>query len=300
MNERKQHVIKKAHQLFTEKGFQATSVQDILDSSGISKGTFYNYFSSKNELFKAVFLHVRSNYEAERNELLIGENLDNIEIFIKQIDLFLWSNKKNKLFALIEEVFVSNDPDLKQFIKNNQLRQINWIYHRLVDLFGEEKRPYLLDCAVLFSGMLHHTIHYHYMMKEANFNPIEIIRYCVGRLTGIVNEVSETRIQLLEPELLSKWLPDSSDNHDSYFNELRHLSAALRKMVEKALQDDKDRIKYLKTIDFIQDELINQKAPRHFLIENSLLSLKLRPEIQSTEEFGQFENLLLKHVLKDS
>ena len=55
MNDRKQHVINKAHQLFIDKGFQATSIQDILDYSGISKGTFYNYFSSKNELLIAIF-----------------------------------------------------------------------------------------------------------------------------------------------------------------------------------------------------------------------------------------------------
>ena len=55
MNDRKQHVVNKAHQLFIDKGFQATSIQDILDYSGISKGTFYNYFSSKNELLIAIF-----------------------------------------------------------------------------------------------------------------------------------------------------------------------------------------------------------------------------------------------------
>ncbi|SIC20615.1 Uncharacterised protein [Mycobacteroides abscessus subsp. abscessus] len=30
MNDRKQHVIKMAHQLFIDKGFQATSIQDMM------------------------------------------------------------------------------------------------------------------------------------------------------------------------------------------------------------------------------------------------------------------------------
>ena len=46
MNDRKQHVVHMAHQLFINKGVQSTSVQDIFEYSGISKGTFYNYFSS--------------------------------------------------------------------------------------------------------------------------------------------------------------------------------------------------------------------------------------------------------------
>lgn len=48
MNKRKKHVMDKAHELFIENGFQHTSIQDILAASNISKGTFYNYFSSKN------------------------------------------------------------------------------------------------------------------------------------------------------------------------------------------------------------------------------------------------------------
>ncbi|QGS69069.1 TetR family transcriptional regulator [Oceanobacillus sp. 143] len=47
MNDKKKNVVKVAHQLFIEKGFQSTSIQDILDVSGISKGTFYKYFHLK-------------------------------------------------------------------------------------------------------------------------------------------------------------------------------------------------------------------------------------------------------------
>ncbi len=46
MIDRKQHVVNMAHPLFINKGVQSTSVQDILEYSGISKGTFFTYFSS--------------------------------------------------------------------------------------------------------------------------------------------------------------------------------------------------------------------------------------------------------------
>ncbi len=63
MNNRKQQVVKNAHHLFfVEKGFQAISIQDIIDYSGISKGTFYNYFSSKNELLTSCFYLASYNY----------------------------------------------------------------------------------------------------------------------------------------------------------------------------------------------------------------------------------------------
>ena len=36
-----------AYQLFTEKGFQKTSISDIVNEAGVAKGTFYQYFKDK-------------------------------------------------------------------------------------------------------------------------------------------------------------------------------------------------------------------------------------------------------------
>ena len=36
--------------LFTERGFNASSVQDIADAAGVPKGSFYNHFKSKEAL----------------------------------------------------------------------------------------------------------------------------------------------------------------------------------------------------------------------------------------------------------
>jgi len=44
--------------LFVEKGFAATRVDEVAKLAGVSKGTLFLYFSSKEELFKAV---VREN-----------------------------------------------------------------------------------------------------------------------------------------------------------------------------------------------------------------------------------------------
>jgi len=43
--------------LFEKKGFSGTSIQDIVDSLGVTKGTFYYYFSSKEELLMDI--HIR-------------------------------------------------------------------------------------------------------------------------------------------------------------------------------------------------------------------------------------------------
>lgn len=43
--------------LFVEKGYAATKVDEVAARAGVSKGTLFLYFSSKEELFKAVVRH---------------------------------------------------------------------------------------------------------------------------------------------------------------------------------------------------------------------------------------------------
>jgi hypothetical protein len=52
--ESKKRIIDAAEKLFSEKGYQATSVQDVLDALSISKGGFYHYFETKMDLLAAV------------------------------------------------------------------------------------------------------------------------------------------------------------------------------------------------------------------------------------------------------
>ena len=51
---RRKEFIETADKLFREKGFDQTSVSDITDKIGLSHGSLFYYFPSKNELMKAV------------------------------------------------------------------------------------------------------------------------------------------------------------------------------------------------------------------------------------------------------
>ena len=51
---RPQELLDAALDLFVERGFAATRLDDVARAAGVSKGTLYLYFCSKEELFKAV------------------------------------------------------------------------------------------------------------------------------------------------------------------------------------------------------------------------------------------------------
>lgn len=59
---RKRQILETAEVLFTEKGYERTSVQDILDVLHLSKGSFYHHFESKELVLKTI-----CEIQAEKN-----------------------------------------------------------------------------------------------------------------------------------------------------------------------------------------------------------------------------------------
>lgn len=53
-SEKRQGLLDAAEKLFCQQGYDKTSVQDILDATGLSKGGFYHHFASKDEVMTAL------------------------------------------------------------------------------------------------------------------------------------------------------------------------------------------------------------------------------------------------------
>lgn len=50
----RKRLLEEAMRLFSEKGFDQTTVADIVEAAGIGRGTFYNYFQDVKSIFNAV------------------------------------------------------------------------------------------------------------------------------------------------------------------------------------------------------------------------------------------------------
>lgn len=79
-------------QLFDEKGYSETSIQDIVEALGVTKGTFYYYYKSKQELLTQIHLTYIENLLDEQEKILQDEKktykeklYNNILLVIKSI-----------------------------------------------------------------------------------------------------------------------------------------------------------------------------------------------------------------------
>ena len=51
---RRLELVDLAERLFLEKGYERTTVNDVIDAAGVSKGAFYHHFRSKEDLLEAI------------------------------------------------------------------------------------------------------------------------------------------------------------------------------------------------------------------------------------------------------
>lgn len=87
---RKKEFLKTSLELFAEKGYDKTTIQDIIDQMGVSRGTFYHYFSSKEDIIitiareyvnGAIYLIKRI---AEKRDLNAVEKINNLMESVNQ------------------------------------------------------------------------------------------------------------------------------------------------------------------------------------------------------------------------
>ncbi|TSA23453.1 TetR/AcrR family transcriptional regulator [bacterium] len=72
-------IIDAAQMLFYTKGFDVASVNEIINTIGIAKGTFYHYFSSKYDLLNAVIERFITQISESIQPIMQDENMNAVE-----------------------------------------------------------------------------------------------------------------------------------------------------------------------------------------------------------------------------
>ena len=86
-NERISQIITAAEDVFTRKGFDEARMDDIAEETGLSKGTLYNYFKSKDDLIIAILDRIfqREFRVFEQSEISAMSASDSINLFVDTV-----------------------------------------------------------------------------------------------------------------------------------------------------------------------------------------------------------------------
>lgn len=97
----KEKITDQSINLFEQKGFAETSIQDIVDSLGVTKGTFYYYFNSKEELLMDIHTRYIDELLEAQGQILNDESLSCKEKLFKIVHMLIANIKTQKSSAKI-------------------------------------------------------------------------------------------------------------------------------------------------------------------------------------------------------
>jgi AcrR family transcriptional regulator len=164
---RPQELLNAALDLFVEKGFSAARSDEVAARAGVSKGTLYLYFPSKEELFKAV---IRSNVSvliAQGQAIadqFVGSSAELLRLLLHTWWQRVGDTPAGGIFKIIIAE-VRNFPELAQFYTDEVVipahRLLSGTLQRGIDR-GEFRRVPLHEAThVLITPLLFMTLHKH-------------------------------------------------------------------------------------------------------------------------------------------
>ena len=113
-------LVKAALDLFVEKGFAGTRVEEVAARAGVSKGTLFLYFQSKEDLFKAVIRDNIANLFPAWSEEFSHFKGSSGEMLHHAMDLW-WTNVGNTPASGIVKLVISeaqNFPEIAAFYQS--------------------------------------------------------------------------------------------------------------------------------------------------------------------------------------
>ncbi|ABS63157.1 transcriptional regulator, TetR family [Parvibaculum lavamentivorans DS-1] len=93
-------LVEAAMQLFARQGVDATTIDEIVDLAGVAKGTFYNYFTDRAEIARAVASGIRHELNAAVEELNRGID-DPAERIARGVRLFMACAMQNPVKTML-------------------------------------------------------------------------------------------------------------------------------------------------------------------------------------------------------
>ena len=135
--QKRKKIFDKVWELFTKNGYEETKVEDITRELGISKGSFYTYFSTKDELLYEILEKLKIGIIEYLEKININQTPSKIlEDYVK--------SKMNHIIKILNNMRLNgieknlNNPKLIDFFEEVRKISVDFIKINIVDKFNRE------------------------------------------------------------------------------------------------------------------------------------------------------------------
>ena len=255
--DKKVELMKQAVQLFSLKGFHQTSVQEIAEATGISKGAFYKHFESKEILFIEILKQHHQEIMTEISNAQSTIDDDNKDIFRKKLAIEIERTLSNHEFFMMvfKDFTLTESEKLKDVFM--ELRQSTITLHKtiLLDTYGVEIEPFLPDLVAILEGLMQQYI-FVLVFEEKQVSTSKLVNFITATIDAVVQN-----LEMMEPVLNEARSPIAT------------IEEGFQQIAYKIKATDTNQEKLLASLNLLKEQ-VQQDNPQEFLIEALLIYLK--------------------------
>ncbi|WP_047986009.1 TetR/AcrR family transcriptional regulator [Ornithinibacillus californiensis] len=269
---KKQLIMEKALELFAKQGFEATSVQQITDYCGISKGAFYLSFKSKDELILAIIDHFMEQISIDIDYTVRNVTTDRIMYHFFHTIFLAFSRHANFAKILMKEQTHSLNSKLLTKMQYYDRRTDQTILSIIENVYGNKIKGNKFDLVFAIKGLMNGYANF------ILFNEIEM------DLELISNSLVE-KTEILAKHVTIPFITEEMAERFHTFSDDEYSAVDLLHMVEDAFKEADDKISK-ESLTILKEQLQLQTyspAILNGLIENI---------------YGRSENKRLGYLLK--
>lgn len=281
LNEKKKQIVQSAVKLFAANGFHLTSMQEIANQIGISKGALYLQFKSKEELIVAIITYYQDELLDRVNMIAQDKQLDPKEKLWKQVYVAYSLSQKNGAFIKmqVKEQLNQQSEEVRAFILKTRARMLGWKKKALVEAYGEQIKPYLWDLVVIFHAMF---IEYTkiLVLENKTINLKELSNFLVERIDGMVSHLKNSHTTpILKEEMMVEIeeLIASTEEVSQEEKLMNELDRVVLYVKELSISEEAKN-EYVETLLALKVE-IGSEVPRSFMIKAFIAFLDNVPEL---------------------
>ncbi|WP_054942315.1 TetR/AcrR family transcriptional regulator [Paenibacillus ihuae] len=290
---KKEQIIKTAMQLFAVKGSSSTSMQEIAELCGISKGSLYLVFKSKEELERSIYIYcfrmIRDplQREEQQSRSTPKEKLRNqVEILLTHV-----YELREFLQRQFQEIAGKGGTEVPEWIRKSNAPLLLWFQNKLEILYGREILPYTGDLFLFADGMIHAFIRLIFNQES----PVAIARLA-DHLVDLLDIVAAGLLTgrkepLISPAILENWMNVQEDsqrrNPLQLIKEMKALLTSVPAAEQQSVEDG------LESLAVLESEFL-MPNPRKVIIRGMLANLQEHPVLH--EELAALQKLISPYM----
>ena len=287
--DKRKAILEAAVELIAEKGYTHTSMQQIADSVGVSKGSLYTFFPSKEDLIISIYEHYQQLVFERAFVVGLDGNLPPYERFAKQFQVQFEGILEYKAYMKMHMRGESAQSSEKLEGMGHRMRGrlFSWLERNLIDLYGSEIEPYKWDLMWVTQSI--YTSYTGLMISSENeLAPDQLGKHIVRQIDILAKDyLSGKSNPLLDDEMMRPF--SVGMDREGAFTSFEKRENAWKSLYESIHQLDQSHY-YLEVTDRISEES-RKSNPDEIVMRGLFQLLKAEEELKEKAQLLEVQLL---------